>query len=103
MATCLFDFVEEPTPLTLVAGLLASYLYPASIALWIHGDARRRQRSLAYDFAGFVYLFWPVLAPVYLFRTRGLRAFGPIAVFLSITGMAIVLGSVFHSAAMNSR
>ena len=103
LAAGLFDFVENPTTSTLVAGLLATYLHPASIALWVHRDAHGRRRSLPYDFAGFVFLFWPILGPVYLFRTRGVRAFGPIAIFLLLMLVATVLGSLFHSAAMNSR
>jgi len=49
-----------------------------------------------YDFGSFVFFLWPVIAPIYLFQTRGLRGFGTIAlcfaIFLAAMAFAIFMG-----------
>ena len=103
IAAYLFDFTGPSTSLSAIAAVLNAYLIPASIALWIHADARRRpQRSLPYDFAALVFFMWPIAAPIYLFRTRGLRAFGPIAIFVLLMLAATFLAGLLESAALNS-
>jgi len=57
------------------AGLVANVAFPLAIATWVMADARKRGRKVCYDFDSFVYFAWPVVVPVYLFQTRGLRAF----------------------------
>jgi hypothetical protein len=54
------------------------------IADWILSDARRIRYQLWYDADTFFTAAWPVLAPIYLFKTRGTRAFIPIVCFLTI-------------------
>lgn len=34
------------------------------------------------------FILWPIVAPVYLFRTRGLAAFGPLLAFVGGTLLA---------------
>lgn len=63
---------------------------PASIALWIVADSQRRGRTMPYDFDSLVFALWPVVAPVYLFRTRGWRAVWPIAIFLIVVVAALL-------------
>ena len=46
-----------------------------SVTAWVMADARKRRRDLCYDFDSMLYFAWPVMVPVYLFQTRGLRAF----------------------------
>ena len=55
--------------------LPAQLFLSGSIALWVLADSRRRGQSLHYDAGSFIYFAWPVLAPIYLFSTRGWRAF----------------------------
>ena len=38
-------------------------------------DAHKRGRKLPYDFDSVVYFAWPVIVPVYIFQTRGVRGF----------------------------
>jgi hypothetical protein len=49
-----------------------------------------------YDFGSFVFFLWPVIAPIYLFHTRGLRAFSTIglffAIFLAAMAFAMFMG-----------
>lgn len=61
---------------------LAAVLLPSSIALWVVADARKRRLSVPYDFGTFVLMTWPVAALIYLFYTRGWRAFAPLGWFL---------------------
>lgn len=63
----------DGTPAALA--LLAQWLLSSSVALWILADARRRGSSLPYDTGTLFFIAWPVAAPVYLFSTRGWRAF----------------------------
>src|SRR4051794_6769649 len=56
---------------------------------WVEADARKRGRRLCYDYGSFVYFLWPVVVPVYLFRTRGLHAFITLLCFAGIWAVAI--------------
>ena len=89
VTSVLYTFAGQPDGLPSFAEVIAAYLLPASIALWVRGDAHRRRRPLPYDLDSFVFLFWPIAAPVYLLRTRGLSGCGPI--ILGILLMAAVV------------
>jgi hypothetical protein len=73
------------------ADWVTSLAFAFVVALWVVRDARRREKQLAYDFPAFVFFCWPVFGPLYLFQTRGVRAFLSLLVFLV---MALVGGSV---------
>jgi hypothetical protein len=45
-----------------------------SVVLWLQNDARIRRVSTVHDWGLLAYLFWPVLVPWYVLRTRGRRA-----------------------------
>ena len=83
-------FLGKPGGLPAVSALLATYLLPSSIALWLQADARARGRSIPYDFDALIFFLWPFVAPVYLFRTRGWDAFGPIAIFVGLAVAAFL-------------
>jgi hypothetical protein len=51
------------------------------LASWLIADARKRRQRLCYDYDTFAFFAWPVVLPVYLFRTRGMRAFLTTALF----------------------
>ena len=40
------------------------------VASWLVADARKRREPLCYDYDSFAFFAWPVVLPVYLFRTR---------------------------------
>ena len=44
------------------------------------------------DFDSFLYFAWPVMVPVYLFQTRGLRAFLTLLCFAGIWLLAWIPG-----------
>ena len=64
------------------------------LASWVIADARKRQRQLCYDYDSFVFFAWPVVVPVYLFRTRGLRAFLTLLCFAGIWLVAMLVALV---------
>src|SRR5687767_15933871 len=67
-------------------------ILPLAIVNWIIADARERRRTLCYDYDGFQYWVWPILAPVYLVQTRGWRATYPVFAFVLIWIIAIIEG-----------
>ena len=78
------------------AELVSSIALPFIVAWWVMADARKRGRQLCYDYDSFVYFLWPVVLPVYLFRTRGVRAFLTLLCFAGIWLIAaLAAGMVF--------
>ena len=73
---------------------LAAVLLPSSIALWVLADARKHRVLVPYDFGTFVFMAWPVLAPIYLFSTRGWRAVATLGWFLLLYLAAAVFASI---------
>ena len=57
------------------ADLVSSLALSLVLALWVLRDAQSRGRPLCHDFGAFVFFAWPLVVPVYLFQTRGVRAF----------------------------
>ncbi len=51
---------------------------------WVVRDAQKRGRRLCYDYGMFLLFGWPVVAPVYLFQTRGARACITLLCFIGI-------------------
>jgi hypothetical protein len=90
-AGALYGFAGDPAGLPEVSVLVAGYLMPASIALWVQADAQRRGRKMPYDFDSLVFALWPFVTPYYLFRTRGWGALGPICLFLLVAFAALAL------------
>jgi hypothetical protein len=72
-------------------------LFPGTVAPWVMADARRRGQPLPYDAGAFIYFAWPVLALLYLFSTRGWRAFGTLGWFLLLYFGAAFAGSIVSS------
>src|SRR5437764_14212226 len=72
------------------ADLASGFALPLVIASWIIADARKRDRQLCYDYDNFVFFAWFVIAPVYLFQTRGLRAFLTLFCFAAIWLIALL-------------
>jgi len=93
-AAALFEDLAAPSGMARLADLLAAFFLPSSIALWVLADARRRHRVVHYDFGSIVLFAWPVLVPIYLFSTRGWRAFAPLGCFLLLYVAAAVTSTI---------
>ena len=76
----------------------AEYVARASLALiissWVISDAQKRQRRVCYGYDSFVFFAWPIVVPVYLFRTRGLRAFLTLLCFAGIWLVAMLAAAI---------
>ena len=104
MATsALYGFAGEPNGAPAFAELIAQYLYAASIAVWVQRDAIGRHRQLPYDFDSLIFILWPLATPVYLFRTRGWRALGPLALFVGAAVAVLLFESLLWSYRVNIR
>src|SRR5215207_7104589 len=60
------------------------------VSSWVIADARKRQRRVCYDYDSFVFFAWPIVVPIYLFRTRGFRAFLTLLCFAGIWLVAMI-------------
>lgn len=74
--------------------LVSGLTFALMAAMWVATDARRRQRAMGYGFPALVFLFWRVFAPIYLFQTRGARAWVSLLGFLAIAFAAFLFGAV---------
>lgn len=61
-----------------------------ALAIWVLADARRREIQLPYDYGTYLFFLGLMVAPVYLFRTRGWRAFLTLLGFVSICSLIFV-------------
>jgi len=73
------------------ADLVSRLALPFVMAFWVSADARKRGRALCYDYDTFVFLAWPFIVPVYLFQTRGVRAFVTLLCFAGICLVAATM------------
>ena len=90
-------FLGEPSGSLAIVSVAAGYLWCSGVALWIQADAVHRGAAVtAYDFDSLVFLLSPLVAPIYLFRTRGWGAFGVIGLFLLLQ-----LGGLFFAALLS--
>ena len=82
-------------------GLISSWALALVVSLWVLRDASKRGRQLFYDYGMFVFFCWPIVAPVYLFQTRGVRAFITLLRFIGIwllVGISVGVAFVFREA-----
>jgi hypothetical protein len=75
---------------------ISNYSLGLIVCAWVLADARERGRKVCYDFDSMLFFFWPVMAPIYLFQTRGWRGFVPMVVFLLIMGAAMVGATILQ-------
>lgn len=73
----------------------SSYLWTASfslcVAVWIERDRKARTISAPFEYQAFVFILWPLVAPYYLFQSRGWRGLFQgigLVVFSSLPGAA---------------
>lgn len=74
------------------ADLIAQLAFPLVLSIWVLADAHKRGRKLCYDYGTFVFFAWPVIVPVYLFKTRGIRALITFVCFAGICALGILFG-----------
>jgi len=55
------------------SALLWGLEFQTLLATWVRLDRRYRDLGLPFEFEAFVFFAWPVAAPYYLYRTRGMR------------------------------
>ncbi|NOS71783.1 MAG: hypothetical protein HOP33_17875 [Verrucomicrobia bacterium] len=85
------------------ADLASRFAIPMVMASWVMADARKRGLRLCHDYDSFVFFVWPIVVPVYLFKTRGVRAFLTLVCFIgiwliaSLPALALVLYREFAS------
>ena len=70
-------------------------LYAISICsiltLWVHYDSRSLGISMGMDQTMYIFFGWPIMFPVYAFRSRGFRRGGVLLLsFLGITVLAFI-------------
>ncbi len=76
------------------ADSLSRFALAYILGVWVTADARKRNRRLCYDYDSFVFLVTPVAVPVYLFQTRGPRAFLTFLCFAGIWLIGMLVGCV---------
>ena len=82
----------DANPMSPRADLLSSLGFALLVAIWVSADARRRQRAIGYGFPALVFVLWPIFAPIYLFQTRGWRAFLSLFAFVAMFVVTIGIG-----------
>lgn len=78
----LHETLEAPAGVSTIIALLAHALFLSSLGMWVVADARHRQVNIPYDFDSLVFFTWWFAAPLYLFYTRGWRAFAVLGLFI---------------------
>jgi hypothetical protein len=73
------------------ADFISRLALPLVIASWVSADARKRGQALCYDYDSFVFFASPFIVPVYLFQTRGIRAFVTLLCFAGICLVAATM------------
>jgi hypothetical protein len=96
----LYQALGSPLGAPAIAAVFASIFFLSSMGLWVLSDARQHNHSLPYDFSFFVFFAWPLVVPIYLFSTRGWRAFATLGLFVLLYLAATLIGNIpqlFHS------
>jgi hypothetical protein len=96
---CMLSIAIAPaiaiSPMRPLADIISRNTFSFILAWWVIADARKRRRELWYDFGTFVFFAWPVVVPIYLFKTRGMRGFLTLLCFAGLVlftvGLAFVL------------
>ena len=86
--------LPEGTQMSPRARTAADFALSLILAWWVIADARKRGKRLCYDYDAFIFFFWPVVLPVYLFQTRRARAFLTVLCFAGICAVAGIVAGV---------
>ena len=101
MALCLYVIVSaviaDATAREPLVNTISPYVLSLLICAWVQADSRDKGKQLCYDYDSFTFFAWPVLTPIYLFQTRGIRAFIPILAFIVLWIGAFGLAAFLNS------
>jgi hypothetical protein len=89
-----FAFGPGYANMPIEAAILARVAFSFVIACWVIEDARKRDRPLCHDYDSLVCFFPPIFVPIYLFQTRGLKAFLTLFGGIVIVSLGATLGWV---------
>lgn len=93
--------VEPSLLFTLVSTLAFVYV----LWWWLMADSKLTGTTWPMDMGYFIWLFWPVLIPYYLFSTRGLKGFIGIFTYIGVLAagwLVVVLFVTVYLAVFNS-
>lgn len=68
---CYMGYIEIESPDSLY--VLWMFVFAVLVAMWCEQDKTRK--GWPYEFGFFVFLFWPLVLPYYLIKTRGIDGF----------------------------
>ena len=60
------------------------FSFSLALAWWVGGDTRIKKVSAPYEFEAAVFFAWPIVAPWYLFKTRGVSALVPVITLIAM-------------------
>lgn len=83
----------DANPMPPRVDLLSGLSFALLVAIWVTADARRRHRTIGYGFPALVFVLWPIFAPIYLFQTRGTRAFLSLLAFVATAFVTMGIGA----------
>jgi hypothetical protein len=63
---------------------------------WLRQDLVKHKVGWPLDLGMFLQIGWPAVVPYYLFRTRGVRAFIPIGIFVTMYFAPLVIGAAIY-------
>lgn len=70
---------------------LYAFSFSMILTLWVQYDSRLSGISMGYDQAFYMFFGWPILFPIYAFRSRGFRRGGLLLLlFLGVVVFAII-------------
>ena len=76
---------------------ISPYILALLICAWVKADAREKRRQLCYDHDTFTFFAWPIVTPIYLFQTRGVRALIPILTFILLWIATLALAAILNA------
>jgi hypothetical protein len=79
--------------------LVLRFAFALVIALWVQGDRRKRQVSVPYEFDAFVFFFWYVAMPYYLYKTRGWRGLMVALAIVILVATPVMVSTILEAVA----
>lgn len=84
--------IEPPPAYTLLHTL--GFLWV--IGWWLQKDSRKHGVKWVFDMGLFLYIAWPLIMPIYLFKMRGVKALLTILAFVGIYLGAYIIGAILN-------
>lgn len=74
---------------------LYTFSFSMLLTLWVQYDSRLSGISMGYDQAFYMFCGWPILFPIYVFRSRGFRRGGLLLLaLLGAVVLAVIAGLI---------